>query len=290
MNENKINPDEKELEKINRFSVKELTADEVYCFSVVLCDNDIDRDCEKFTEKSLRELAPLFEGKTGIFDHNPTGRNQSARIYETEVKSFPDRLTSDGEKYVALTGKAYMVKTEENKSLIAEINGGIKKEVSVGCQVKSRICSICGKDTNVSACSHVKGKYYGEKLCFYSLEDPTDAYEWSFVAVPAQKNAGVTKTFRQSKTALPENPDTRKKLMLACENLKEDILKLSYFVKPLKSTQSVCDMTEKMNFGELLELKKSLEKEIRNDENNKTGFITEIISDDDNNENDNYRI
>ena len=28
------------------------------------------------------------------------------------------------------------------------------------------------------------------------MEDPTDAYEWSFVAVPAQPAAGVTKSYR----------------------------------------------------------------------------------------------
>lgn len=31
------------------------------------------------------------------------------------------------------------------------------------------------------------------RLCYGELQNPTDAYEWSFVAVPAQKNAGITK-------------------------------------------------------------------------------------------------
>ena len=33
-----------DLEKINRFTVKALSADEVYSFNVILCDNDVDRD------------------------------------------------------------------------------------------------------------------------------------------------------------------------------------------------------------------------------------------------------
>ncbi len=38
-------------------------------------------------------------------------------------------------------------------------------------------------------------RLYGEKLCFMELQEPTDAYEWSFVAVPAQRRAGVVKRF-----------------------------------------------------------------------------------------------
>ena len=38
-----------ELELINKYSRREITEDEVYVFSVVLCDNDIDRDNERFT-------------------------------------------------------------------------------------------------------------------------------------------------------------------------------------------------------------------------------------------------
>ena len=33
------------------------------------------------------------------------------------------------------------------------------------------------------------------KRCHVVLSDVTDAYEWSFVAVPAQREAGVTKQF-----------------------------------------------------------------------------------------------
>ena len=32
------------LDKINKFTRRELTEDELYTFSVILCDNEIDRD------------------------------------------------------------------------------------------------------------------------------------------------------------------------------------------------------------------------------------------------------
>lgn len=249
------------LEKINVHSVKPLTAEEVYCFSVLLCDNEIDRDYERFSEQSLKTLAEMYIGRTGIFDHDPKGENQTARIYHTEVKSCPDRKTGSGETYTALMGHAYMVRTEDNKSLIAEIDGGIKKEVSVGCAVGAKICSVCGADMLKNPCAHIRGKYYGEKLCFATLENPTDAYEWSFVAVPAQRNAGVTKTAK--KYGDVESPESRDKLIKLCDEIRGDIIRLSYFTKPFISAKAVKAQTAELNAYELIALKKSLEKQVR---------------------------
>ena len=50
-----------------------------------------------------------------------------------------------------------------------------------------------------SVCTHRAGEFYGDTLCFKRLNGVTDAYEWSFVAVPAQRNAGVTKTAKDRK-------------------------------------------------------------------------------------------
>lgn len=181
------------LDKINKLTRRPLTEDEVYVFSVVLCDNEIDRDGERFSDESLEELKKRFVGKTGIFDHDPTAVNQNARIFDTELVTDNLRTTTYGNPYKYLKASAYMVRTDENRNLISEIDGGIKKEVSISCSVAKRICSICGCDKNKIGCSHIKGKSYGDKQCCTILSDITDAYEWSFVAVPAQVNAGVTK-------------------------------------------------------------------------------------------------
>lgn len=122
-------------------------------------------------------------------------KDQAARIFHTFIDEDASKLTSCGEKYTALKAKAYMVKTDSNADLIAEIDGGIKKEVSIGCAAGTMLCSICGKNMKEHACTHIKGKKYKGKLCYGILSDISDAYEWSFVAVPAQRNAGVTKSF-----------------------------------------------------------------------------------------------
>ena len=179
------------LEKINRFTRRPVTENEIYTFPVKLCDNDIDRDNERFSDNALLAMSKLFVGKTGIFDHNPRSGNQTARIFDAEVVTETDKLTKDGRVYKYLKGMAYMVRTDSNKDLITEIDAGIKKEVSVSCSAGKRICSVCGCDRSVTDCGHNKVR----DNCHVILDDITDVYEWSFVAVPAQINAGVTKKY-----------------------------------------------------------------------------------------------
>lgn len=59
------------LEQLNRFTRRKHTAQEVYMFDVILCDNEVDRDGECFTKQALETLCRRFEGVTGIFDHDP---------------------------------------------------------------------------------------------------------------------------------------------------------------------------------------------------------------------------
>ena len=71
-------------------------------------------------------------------------------------------VTEAGEPGCYLKGYAYMLRTAENAGLIAEIEGGIKKEVSVSCAVRRQVCSICGHDIHDRGqCSHGKGQVYG---------------------------------------------------------------------------------------------------------------------------------
>ncbi|OUQ61432.1 hypothetical protein B5E56_01630 [Flavonifractor sp. An112] len=184
-----------DLDAINALAKAQLTEDQIYTFAVRLCDNEVDRDYERFPRASLVELAKLFVGKSGIFDHQWSAQGQTARLYKTEVVEEPGQTTEAGDSACWLKGYAYMVRTEANRDLIAEIEGGIKKEISVGCAVNRSTCSICG--SVAGSCGHRRGQVYDGQLCFFNLEEPADAYEWSFVAVPAQRKAGVVKALRQ---------------------------------------------------------------------------------------------
>lgn len=54
---------------INAMARSALAPEEVYTFAVRLCDNEIDRDFERFDRAALKTLGELFVGKSGIFDH-----------------------------------------------------------------------------------------------------------------------------------------------------------------------------------------------------------------------------
>ena len=239
-----------ELEKINTYTRREFTADEVYTFSLVLCDNDVDRDFERFTVESLFQLEKLFVGKTGIFDHNPKAENQSARIYDCKVEAVESKKTDLGDDYFRLTAKAYIPKSDKTEDMILLIESGILKEVSIGCSVGDKVCSICGKEAG--DCQHIKGNEYGGELCVHLLTNPTDAYEWSFVAVPAQKQAGVIKNMKNYKEKFMTKENT-KELLKAFNSNKEKAFDM------LKNAQELC--FDKEDCKSLLAFIKAMEKD-----------------------------
>lgn len=198
---------EADLAAINALSRRELTAEEVYTFSVRACDDQPDRDYERFSADCIRALAGMYVGKTVILDHEWESKYQCARIYATEVKE------QDGA--ICLIAKIYMLRSPENEARINAIDGGILKEVSVGCAIGTATCSICGE--LYYGCEHQRGREYDGETCIVELSDPLDAYELSFVAVPAQPRAGVQKSAARTMSI---NEADRAKARLLIEKLR----------------------------------------------------------------------
>lgn len=287
-------PDEEALALISRFARKMPDAENIYTFSVILCDNEIDRDNERFSVGALEKLKNMFVGVTGIFDHSMKSSDQTARIYKTELVRDGSKTTLAGEAYTCLKAWCYMLRTEKNQELIDEIDGGIKKEVSISCSVDSKICSICGNDIRSRDCSHTVGEKINGKSCHLILTNPTDAYEWSFVAVPAQRNAGVAKSMKNKgaeniicTSEIPEEImksalDAKENVTLTpvqikafneyIENMKSDamlgknrrseaekeIIALSAFTLPEADTKMMCSVLKKLSGEEVMMLRKAL--------------------------------
>ena len=187
-------PTAAQLEAINAQAKAELTAEQVYVFSLRLCDDQVDRDGERFDTEALPELARLFIGKTGITDHKWSSDSQVARIFETQV------IREQGVSYIKAW--AYIRRGGSADEVIADIEAGIKKEVSVGCAMGRAVCSVCGGE--YGQCGHQKGESYDGQTCWVILKEPMDAYEFSFVAVPAQREAGVLKAMGTGRVSLKE--------------------------------------------------------------------------------------
>lgn len=193
---------DEDLKKINKYALSPMTADEVFVFKAVMCDNEQDdRNFMPFTLKALQDLQRLYLGKTMLKDHSRRADNQIARIYDTELIQNTAKTTGLGELHTELIAKIYMVKTASNADLIAEIKGGIKKEVSTSCAAEKMVCNICKGDG--MRCRHWPGVTYTvedgsstgtKRVCSMLLDGAKDAYELSFVAVPAQPRAGTHKT------------------------------------------------------------------------------------------------
>lgn len=208
-----------DLKKINKYTLSPVSADDVFIFKASIADNEQDdRNYMPFNLKSLQDLKKLYPGKTMLKDHRRMADNQIARIYDTELVQDANKQTELGELHTELIAKIYMIKTDSNKDLIAEIMGGIKKEVSTSTVPSKMICNICGTDNMKDYCRHWPGIEYtvedgsakgSKKRCKMLLSGAKEAYELSFVAVPAQPRAGTHKSIGFSKPI--KDPDINTK-------------------------------------------------------------------------------
>lgn len=185
--EKRVAVDGGELGLINKQSLRPLSEEEVYAFRFVAANTEVDRDYEHFSKKSLEKLAKLFVGRPVLRDHQWSADAQTARIYAGAVEPVGEEAR--------LILRAYMLRSAQTEGTVAAIEAGILREVSVGCAVNRAVCSICGSDKSKVFCTHQRGVEYNGKLCTVELDDPTDAYECSLVAVPSQMGVGVVKRY-----------------------------------------------------------------------------------------------
>ena len=254
-----------QLEAINAQAKASMTAEQVYVFSLRLCDDQVDRDMERFDTAALNGLAKLFIGKTGIVDHQWSAGNQVARIFGAEV------VQEDRVSYIKAW--AYIRRGGANEEVIADIEAGIKKEISVGCAMGRAVCSVCGSE--YGTCGHVKGEHYDGQLCVAILKEPMDAYEFSFVAVPAQPNAGVLKGLGHGQRTLKELADEFgaqseyralfKEAQLGRQykkQVQDDVVRLCLCLELGVDEPTLRAVVEKAGAEELLKLQKALDARV----------------------------
>lgn len=234
-----------DLKKINKYTLSPVSADDVFIFKATIADNEQDdRNYLPFNLKALQDLKKLYPGKTMLKDHRKSADNQIARIYDTELVQDGNKQTELGELHTELVAKIYMIKTDSNKDLISEILGGIKKEVSTSTRPEKMICNICGVDNIKDYCRHWPGREYdvtdtsgksSKRRCKMLLHGAKEAYELSFVAVPAQPRAGTHKSigFTKPVEELEETPKENQE-----EKNNNEKMDLRIFTQRVKNAES----------------------------------------------------
>ena len=180
-------PTRDELARINAFARRRLAPDEVYVGECDLCNDRVDRTFEWFPVTMLRQFAASAPGKSLLAGHDyrslPLGLWYDAGLRGENGTTF-------------LHAKYYVVKTEENAHLRAQLDGGVYRHASIGFMAQDLVCDLCGASMygiNGRLCSHRPGRTYAadasERAATYHYAGRGEMVEGSIVYLGCQHDA-----------------------------------------------------------------------------------------------------
>lgn len=210
-------PSGEQLAKINEFTQSTKSAEDVICFSTLSCNDQLDRDLDRFTAECVEDFAKLPEpyssvGKGYMVSHDYT-KLPVGTVFEVGTENI------EGVKH--LTNSVFMPNTEQYKNFIENIDFGIYRFVSVGVMLDDSACTVCSSPmvgnywTFCLENGHEKGLWYdpnsdekdswgwaepvaegtkGAVLCTRDLFTPKDFYELSQVFLGAQYGAQLERS------------------------------------------------------------------------------------------------
>lgn len=143
-------------------------------FEVILCDNDVDKYHECFSDTALLQMKDSFLGKKGTYPIESNKVAKAAVIYDTYLKIVPDRKTEDGRPLVQLRAKVFL----DPSCSIEPPETAEQIPVGFACQTTRRICSICGANSFDKGCRHKPGSYYDGKLCMTVIDNVLKIFSW----------------------------------------------------------------------------------------------------------------
>lgn len=100
-------PTDDQLAKINRFTRRPFTADELYVGQMRLANNAIDRDSERFSEEVIQRFAKTAIRRTLLLDHDKKVRDSAAgKFFDVELEKMPlqQAIAETGENLVLPDG------------------------------------------------------------------------------------------------------------------------------------------------------------------------------------------
>lgn len=198
------------LAKINGYALKELSADEVYVRKVLLAHNAIDRDNERFPEPLLDNFAATLPGKSLLFGHDRRNYFPLGLFFDASTESMTadqfkaitgedPRLPEGITQVKVLWGWFYIAKTGSAEDMIANIEAGVYRHVSIG---------FAAADLN-----GVKKEINGPVL-YWEYVGPGEALEGSLVWLGAQPGATAQKALKDQEDHTQEEQTMKGLIML----------------------------------------------------------------------------
>jgi len=180
------------LARVNAYALKDLAAGEIYVRRCLLAHNAIDRDNERFPETLLDNFAATLPGKSLLFGHDrrsyfPLGLFFDATTEGITVEQFKaltgetPRLPEGMTSVKILWGWFYIVKTPSAADMLANLEAGVYRHVSIG--------------FNAADLVGVKKEINGPTL-YWEYVGPGEALEGSLVWLGAQPGATAQKALK----------------------------------------------------------------------------------------------
>jgi hypothetical protein len=144
-------PTDSQLEKINRFTRRPFTVDEIYVGQLRLANNCVDRDTERFSEEVLQRFAATAIRRTMLFDHNRQAQVSAiGKFFDVEVEKMPlqQALQETGEDLQLPDGITdvwflspwfYIPVKGVSEETIVKIDAGIYDFASIGFRAESLV-------------------------------------------------------------------------------------------------------------------------------------------------------
>ena len=241
--------DEGTMALINNYAIEPLSPEDVFVGKILLANNAVDRDGERFHEDFLKRLQETIKGKSLLQGHR-WGDAGIGLYFESEIITMSlkeaEELTKEklqlpeGEDTVHfLKVYYYIMNTPHNEGIIANIKGGICRHASIGFSAEKR------NPVNDEEGNTLYHEYSGDG----------EALEGSFVWLGAQYASTTTKAKgqggdninKQTKNKKTEDEemkkDLTKKLGISPEATEQDVLKsVSDLVTRNKHLEPIVDL------------------------------------------------
>jgi len=166
------------VDAVNKYTLRPLKREEFSAFTMDLCNNQIDAHYSRFPVEELEKINVMVPGRPFMERHDTKGTLPRGTFFRSRLHDEPER------DHVSVRPDVYILNTEDNRGLIANIEGGVYRGTSIGFSFMRPECSICHKD--IRTCDHVPGRTYGDEACHYVMHDVASVLEGSVVFSASQ--------------------------------------------------------------------------------------------------------